>query len=423
MERIPQEVIESLLAGTDLVKLISRSVPLKPTDNEQHIGVCPFHRGSESSLHVDAIGARFECSSCRFSGSAVGWLMFYDGMPFQAAINHLGDLAGIDVGRYVSSEELQNALRKQSELLGRVADYYHQQLNDTIAQRYLSEQSMDADTVDEFRIGFARHDKDAADLLKAFPGQGRALWLAGVLIRRQDKSYYPRFQNRVMFPIHSHSGDVVGFGGRSINGYLPKYLNSSSSILFNKSNVVYSSPQLFSESGGDDPVLIVEGYTDVTSVHQELKVKVVGTMGTALTAEHVSYALEISKNVVLCFDGDRAGRDAALKALSRLFNADAMEGEISIIVLPEKHDPDSFIRAHGADAFRELFASAVSAIDYFVDSLSDGLDLTYIGDCARLASIAKPIISAMKQGSLRDQLAKSIDELVGVPLEYDNVAV
>ena len=417
MERIPQDVIERLLAGTDLVKLISRSVPLEVSTGGLHTGVCPFHRGGEHSLVVNPAEGSFACSRCHFSGSAVGWLMFYDGVPFQAAIQRLGDMTGMDVSPYISTDGLQDAYRKQTELLGRVADYYHQQLQSDVAQAYLLERSISVDTATEFRIGFAGYDKEAAELLKAFPGQGRALWLAGVLIRRQDKSYYPRFQNRMMFPIHSRDGDVLGFGGRSINGYLPKYLNSSSSMLFNKSDVVYSAPSLPSQGGHDDALLIVEGYTDVIAVHQALKIKVIGTMGTALTAAHVARALELSSHVIVCFDGDRAGRDAALKALSRLFEADTTGDSLSVLVLPEQHDPDSFIRTHGGEHFQEMLKNAVPAIDYFVDSMCRGLDLTNIGDCARLAVIAMPVITGMPLGPMRTQLAQSIEELVGVPLE------
>ncbi len=421
MERIPQDVIESLLSGTDLAKLISRSVPLKESTDGLHTGVCPFHRGGDQSLVVNQAAGNFECSCCHFSGSAVGWLMFYDGVPFQAAIQRLGELTGIDVSAYISTDGLKDAYRKQTELLGRVADYYHQQLQSDVAHSYLLERSISVDTATEFRIGFAGYDKEAAELLKAFPGQGRALWLAGVLIRRQDKSYYPRFQNRMMFPIHSRDGDVLGFGGRSINGYLPKYLNSSSSMLFNKSDMVYSAPGLPGHGGHTDALLIVEGYTDVIAVHQALKMKVIGTMGTALTAAHVSHARELSSNVIVCFDGDRAGRDAALKALSRLFDADSTGDNLSVLVLPDQHDPDSFIRAYGGEDFKELLTNAVPAIEYIVDSLCRGLDLTTIGDCARLAFMAKPVISGMPFGPMRTQLAQSIEELVGVPLEYGNV--
>lgn len=422
MARIPQDVIDSILSGIDIHGIVSDSVSLTAVDGDKYTCVCPFHRGEDRSMVVDVGKGAFECQECHFSGSAIGWLMFYHGLPFPAAVYQLAKMAGVDVSAYVSRETLEEAEQKQLSLLEEVSKFYHRNLSHDHARSYLGERGISAEAAAEFQIGFAGFDKEAKALLDAFPGQARALWMAGVLIRRQDKSYYPRFQNRIVFPIHDFDGRVVGFGGRSINDYLPKYLNSSSSMLFDKSGLLYSSPALAKRcsTAGVEPLLIVEGYTDVIAVRQHTGIDAVGTMGTALSASHIKQARKRSGNIIICFDGDQAGRKAAIGALAKLCAGDQSQARLSVMTLPDRHDPDSFIRQFGAEEFERKISDAVPALDCLVQQVSNGLDLHSIGDKARLAMLAKPIIAGMTPGDFRSEFQRMIEALVGVPIMTDN---
>jgi DNA primase len=402
------------------VEVVGSRVPLTKAGRE-YKACCPFHAEKTASFWVSPEKQFYHCFGCGAHGTALRFLMDYDHMTFPEAVEDLAARLALTVpheGGGGGTDPRDSALY---DLMGRVAGLYAQRLaQDLRARRYLTARGLSTETLQRFGLGYA---PDAWNTVLARFGTGEsdrhALLQAGLIVERERiagaaERHYDRFRDRIMFPIRDSRGRVIAFGGRVIDRGEPKYLNSPETSLFHKGRELYGLYE--SRSGGAlKRLLVVEGYMDVVRLHQAGVTYAVATLGTATTTEHLKRIFRLVRAVVFAFDGDRAGRGAAWRALQHAL-PEAREGrEIRFLFLPEGHDPDSLIGAEGRDAFEQRLESALPLSEYLVRELSGQSDLAHADGRARLAETARPLIAQVPPGVYRELLIARIAEVVGLP--------
>ena len=399
--------------------MVGSRVPLTKAGRE-YKACCPFHTEKTASFWVSPEKQFYYCFGCGAHGTALRFLMDYDHMTFPEAVEDLAARLGLTVPHEGGggADPRDTALY---DLMGRVAGLYAQRLaHDPRARRYLTERGLSTEVVQRFGLGYA---PDAWDtLLKRFgagESERHALLQAGLIIERERvagaaERHYDRFRDRIMFPIRDSRGRVIAFGGRVIDRGEPKYLNSPETSLFHKGRELYGLYE--SRSGGTlERLLVVEGYMDVVRLHQAGITYAVATLGTATTTEHLKRIFRLVRAVVFAFDGDRAGRAAAWRALQHAL-PEAREGrEIRFLFLPEGHDPDTLVGEEGREAFERRLEAALPLSEYLVRELSGQSDLAHADGRARLAEAARPLIAQVPPGVYRELLIARIAEVVGLP--------
>ena len=420
MGRIPQHFIDELIARTDIVELIGARVPLKKSGREFK-ACCPFHAEKTPSFWVSPDKQFYHCFGCGKHGTALGFLMDHDHLGFREAVEELATRLGVEVPHEGGAERsAPHADEPLYELLARVARFYTEQLaREARAREYLAKRGLTAATLERFAIGYAPNSWN--ELLRRF-GTGDAerkrLADAGLIVERERGSaregerYYDRFRDRVMFPIRDARGRVIAFGGRVIDAGEPKYLNSPETVLFHKGRELYGLYEARRARRTLDRLIVVEGYMDAVSLHQSGIDYAVATLGTATTAEHFRRIFRLVPTVVFAFDGDRAGRAAAWRALQQAL-PEAREGrEIRFLFLPQGHDPDTLIAAEGPAAFEERLAAAVPLSEYLVRELSEQSELGSADGRARFAEQARPLFARVPAGVYRELLLERLAEVV-----------
>ena len=420
MGRIPQHFIDELIARTDIVELIGARVPLKKSGREFK-ACCPFHAEKTPSFWVSPDKQFYHCFGCGKHGTALGFLMDHDHLGFREAVEELATRLGVEVPHEGGAERsAPHADEPLYELLARVARFYTEQLaREARAREYLAKRGLTAATLERFAIGYAPNSWN--ELLRRF-GTGDAerkrLADAGLIVERERGSaregerYYDRFRDRVMFPIRDARGRVIAFGGRVIDAGEPKYLNSPETVLFHKGRELYGLYEARRARRTLDRLIVVEGYMDAVSLHQSGIDYAVATLGTATTAEHFRRIFRVVPTVVFAFDGDRAGRAAAWRALQQAL-PEAREGrEIRFLFLPQGHDPDTLIAAEGPAAFEERLAAAVPLSEYLVRELSEQSELGSADGRARFAEQARPLFARVPAGVYRELLLERLAEVV-----------
>jgi len=418
--RIPQHFIDELIARTDIVELIGARVPLKKSGREFK-ACCPFHAEKTPSFWVSPDKQFYHCFGCGKHGTALGFLMDHDHLGFREAVEELATRLGVEVPHEGGAERsAPHADEPLYELLARVARFYTEQLaREARAREYLAKRGLTAATLERFAIGYAPNSWN--ELLRRF-GTGDAerkrLADAGLIVERERGSaregerYYDRFRDRVMFPIRDARGRVIAFGGRVIDAGEPKYLNSPETVLFHKGHELYALYEARRARRTLDRLIVVEGYMDAVSLHQSGIDYAVATLGTATTAEHFRRIFRVVPTVVFAFDGDRAGRAAAWRALQQAL-PEAREGrEIRFLFLPQGHDPDTLIAAEGPAAFEERLAAAVPLSEYLVRELSEQSELGSADGRARFAEQARPLFARVPAGVYRELLLERLAEVV-----------
>ena len=399
--------------------MVGSRVPLTKAGRE-YKACCPFHTEKTASFWVSPEKQFYHCFGCGAHGTALRFLMDYDHMTFPEAVEDLAARVGLTVPHEGGggTDPRDSALY---DLMGRAAGLYAQRLaQDPRARRYLTERGLSPETVQRFGLGYA---PDAWNTLLTRFGTGEsdrhALLQAGLIIERERvagavERHYDRFRDRIMFPIRDSRGRVIAFGGRVIDRGEPKYLNSPETSLFHKGRELYGLYE--SRSGGTlKRLLVVEGYMDVVRLHQAGVTYAVATLGTATTTEHLKRIFRLVREVIFAFDGDRAGRGAAWRALQHAL-PEAREGrEIRFLFLPEGHDPDTLVGAEGREAFERRIESALPLSEYLVRELSGQSDLAHADGRARLAEAARPLIAPVPPGVYRELLIARIAEVVGLP--------
>ena len=427
---IPQSFIQDLLTRVDVVDIVGRYVQLKK-GGANFMGLCPFHNEKSPSFTVSPTKQFYHCFGCGAHGTAIGFLIEYSGMGFVEAVKDLAQNVGMIVPD--NDDKLPPAQRAQeqakssalSDAMTRACDFYRTQLRGAErAKQYLIGRGLTGEVAARFGIGYA---PDGWDGLRGVFAQydDPALVEAGLVIDRTDedggaRKRYDRFRDRVMFPIRNVKGQVIGFGGRILDSGEPKYLNSPETPLFQKGSELYGlfeARQAIREAGY---VLVTEGYMDVVALAQLGFPQVVATLGTACTAVHVQKLLRQTDNVVFSFDGDGAGQRAARRALDACLPYATDDKSVKFLFLPVEHDPDSYIRAYGADGFRHQVEEAMPLSQFLLNEVTGTNILSTPEGRARTQFDAKPMLQALPASGLRLQLVRSLAGLTqSTPTEIE----
>jgi DNA primase len=406
MSRIPQNFIHDLLARTDIVEVISSRLELKRAGRE-YKALSPFSNEKSASFFVSPTKQFFHCFSSGKHGNAVGFLMEYDRLTFVEAVEELAKRAGLEVPREGGGAFERLVLDGPLDAMAAAERFFREQLRKhQPAVDYLKQRGLSGDTAKVFGIGYAPESWDA--LTRFFTDPKHAIE-AGLLIQKDGGGCYDRFRNRVMFPIRDTRGRVIAFGGRTMANDPAKYLNSPETPLFHKGRNLFGLYEAKQSTKAELPhLLVVEGYMDVVMLAQHGIREVVATLGTATTRDHLALLYKSTRKVVFCFDGDRAGRSAAWRALEQALPEVHGDRECVFMFLPEGHDPDTLVQEIGAEAFRERIGQALTLSAFLLGELSKQTNLGTLDGRAKLASLAKPHLDKLRPGPLQTLM---IDEL------------
>ena len=411
---IPQHFVDDLIARADIVEVLGRRIQLKKAGREFK-ACCPFHDEKTPSFTVSPSKGFYHCFGCGAHGTALGFLMDHDHMSFVEAVESLAGSMGIEVPR----EEGQRPARRYDELfslMGEIERFYQQELRShDAAVAYLKKRGIDGATALRYGIGYAPAGWDS--VLKKFGTSKEAedrLLAVGQIIRKDSGSHYDRFRDRIMFPIRDSRGRCIGFGGRVMGDEQPKYLNTSDTVLFHKRQELYGLYEARQALRNIERLVVVEGYMDVVGLARHGIEYAVATLGTATTDEHLNRLLRISDEVVFCFDGDRAGRDAAWKALETSLPHIREGRQLRFVFLPDGQDPDSFVQAEGAGAFEGALSEGMALSNFLIGELSSKVDLDSVDGRARLAELARPLLGRIPQGVYKELLTEELAESVGL---------
>jgi len=422
--RISREFIDDLLVRVDIVDLIDSRVPLKKTGNN-YVARCPFHTEKTPSFSVNRNKQFFHCFGCGASGNAISFLMDFSHLDFVEAVEDLANFAGVDVQREsfgLNVEFKRDDLSSLYLLMERVAVFYVEQLKlSSKAIDYLKKRKVRGEIARDFILGYAP-DKWSA-LTERFEQQ--LLIDAGLLIIKDDGRTYDRFRDRIMFPIRDKRARIIGFGGRVIDDSLPKYLNSPETTLFHKGKEVYGLYELLEKNSKPQRIIIVEGYLDVIALAQYGINYAVAALGTAASQAHLDLLFRFTSELVFCFDGDKAGREAAWRAMEPAFSSLKDGRQIRIMILPQSHDPDSLVRDEGMPGFTERILRAHPLSDYFFEHIAEGLNLSEMEGRAQLISKAKPYLEKLPDNVFREMMFDRLKKLSAMTSldSPDNVAV
>lgn len=420
--RIPQSFIDELLMRADIVDVIDARVPLTKAGKD-YKARCPFHEERTPSFTVSPDKQFYHCFGCGAHGTAIGFLMEYEHMSFPEAVEELAGRVGIPVPKEVrATEELADAGNDLLEVLRDADRYYRRQLREHPhahrAVEYLKDRGLSGEIAARFGLGYAPEGWD--NLLRALGADEtyrQMLLQAGLLAEKTGGGYYDRFRNRIMFPIHDYRGRIVGFGGRVLDEADPKYLNSPETLLFHKGREMYGLYLARDAIRREQRALVVEGYMDVVALAQFGLDYAVATLGTATTREHVERLFRFTPDVTFCFDGDRAGRQAAWRALENALPVLRDGRQISFLFLPEGEDPDSLVRKEGTEAFLARQAKAVPLPDFLFETLQKRTDVGRLDGRARMAELARPILSKIPDGVFRQMMLGRLAEISGLDPE------
>ncbi|MBS0193905.1 MAG: DNA primase [Proteobacteria bacterium] len=418
MARIPDAFIDDLLARTDLVELIGARVPLKRQGRE-YSARCPFHDERSPSFTVSPSKQFYHCFGCGAHGTAIAFLMNYDRLEFLDAVEELAKRAGVEVPKDTRARNASGESLDLYAALEAAAQFFKRQLDATPqAQDYLRQRGVDAENRQRFGIGYA---PDAWDALKNALGTDerrmRLLESAGLFSKGDSGRVYDKFRKRIMFPIHDRRGRVIAFGGRVTDkDDSPKYLNSPETSLFHKGRELYGLWQVRQAHSKIERLIVVEGYMDVVALFQYGVTQAVATLGTATTPEHAELLFRNAPDVVFCFDGDKAGRGAAWKALESALPRMRDGRQAFFLFLPEGEDPDSIVRKDGAAGFEARLAQAMPLSEFLFAELSKDVKLGSLDGKARLAERARPLLAQIPDGAFRDLMHARLTELTGANL-------
>lgn len=419
---IPQSFIDDLLDRLDIVDVVDSRVKLKKT-GKNYSACCPFHDEKTPSFTVSPEKQFFYCFGCGASGNALGFVMDYERLSFPEATESLARLAGLEVPREVQTEAQQKREEEKRSiytLLEKADQFYQQQLrhhpSKHLAVNYLKNRGLDGKTAKAYGVGFAPPGWD--NLLKSLAQNDddkHLLIEGGMLIHQeQEKKLYDRFRHRIMFPIRDTRGRVIGFGGRVLGDDKPKYLNSPETPVFHKGQELYGLYEARLAYRDLPRLLVVEGYMDVVSLAQFGICYGVATLGTACGPDHLDRAFKYTNEVVFCFDGDKAGRSAAHRALEASIECMTDGRTVKFLFLPENEDPDTLVRQIGPEKFERMIELAVPFEDYLFDAVADGLNIRTMEGRATFSKRAAPLLDRLPKGVFRELMFESLATRTGL---------
>jgi DNA primase len=412
--RIPQDFIDDLVARADIAEVIGRRVQLKKAGRE-YKACCPFHNEKTPSFTVSPAKGFYHCFGCGAHGTAIGFLMDHDHLSFVDAVETLASMLGVEVPR----DDSDRPARRYDELFElneNVARRWQRALPDhDAAVNYLKRRGIDGATAKRFGIGYSSDGwSDVLDRYGKSPEAIERLLVTGLVIRKDNGRHYDRFRDRLMFPIRDSRGRTIGFGGRTLGDGEPKYLNSPETVLFHKGRELYGLFEARQALRNIERLVVVEGYMDVVALARHGIDFAVATLGTATTPDHLNRLFRLADNVDFCFDGDRAGRKAAWRALETALPLIREGRQVRFVFLPDGHDPDSFVNEHGANAFVDALDTGVRLADYLINELCAEVDLDSVEGRARLAELSRPLIGRMPAGVYRELVVDSLASRVGL---------
>ena len=421
---IPQSFIQELLARVDVVDVVGRYVQLKKS-GANFMGLCPFHGEKSPSFSVSPSKQFFHCFGCGKNGNAIGFLMDHAGMGFVEAVQDLAQQAGLQVPQDdVSPQERERAAAQRqkqatlNEVLEKAGEAWRQHLRESPrAIQYFKGRGVSGQVAKHYGLGYA--PEGWRGLASVFPEYDSPLLEESglVIVNAEDGKRYDRFRDRVMFPIRNVKGECIGFGGRVLGDDKPKYLNSPETPVFHKGRELYGLFEARTAIREQGYALVTEGYMDVVALAQLGFPNAVATLGTACTGEHVHKLFRFTDQVVFSFDGDAAGRRAARKALDGALPYASDTRSVKFLFLPPEHDPDSFIRAYGPEAFARHVGDAVPLSRFLLEAAREGCDLGTAEGRAHMLSNAHPLWAALPDGALRRQLLGELGELGQLPIQ------
>ncbi|MFU8764163.1 MAG: DNA primase [Haliea sp.] len=421
--RIPQKFLDDLLDRVDIVEVIDRRVKLKKT-GKNYSARCPFHDEKTPSFSVNPDKQFYYCFGCGAGGNALGFVMDYENLDFPQAVATLAGSLGLEVPREETRSGAAKAQREDSNkalytLLEQAARFYQQQLRShPEAQRavsYLKQRGLTGQIAKDFDLGFAPPGWD--NLMQALgqdDHQRKLLLDAGMLVQNDGGRTYDRFRDRVVFPIRDQRGRVIAFGGRVLGDDKPKYLNSPETPVFSKGRELYGLYQARKANRKLDRVLVVEGYMDVIALAQHGISNATATLGTATSQTHLERLYRLTSEVVFCFDGDEAGRKAAVRALEAALPCMQDGRQARFLFLAEGEDPDTLVRKLGAEGFRELVTGATPLETFLFDVAGAGLDTSTLDGRARLSKLTLPYIRQLPDGVFRQLMFRALAERTGL---------
>jgi DNA primase len=415
---IPDDFIAQLLSRVDVVEVIDRLVPLKKA-GANYKACCPFHKEKSPSFNVNPVRQIYHCFGCGVSGSAIKFLMEYAGKSFPDAVEELAQGVGLTVPRD-NERKADPSAGPLFDAMVTAAGYYKSKLKTSdIAINYFKKRGVSGEVAKRYHLGWATPDWQGLSEVFEDYNDNELLESGGLVSVGDGGKRYDRFRERVMFPILNQQGAVIGFGGRILgskdDGHGPKYLNSPETPIFSKGRELYGLFQAQAAIRKANRVLVVEGYMDVIALAQFGVEYVVATLGTATTEAHTQRLLRIADEVVFSFDGDSAGQRAAWRALENALPALRDGKQVRFLFLPQEHDPDSYIREHGRDAFEKFIDSALPLSQYWLRELN----AKHPGDSAEAkaarASEARKHLELVSAPMMRESLAKALEGDVSIP--------
>ncbi|EOW6409379.1 DNA primase [Cronobacter sakazakii] len=418
--RIPRVFINDLLARTDIVDLIDARVKLKKQGKNYH-ACCPFHNEKTPSFTVNGEKQFYHCFGCGAHGNAIDFLMNYDKLEFVETVEELAAMHNLEVPFEAGSGPTQIERHQRQtlyELLDGLNGFYRQALQAQSAEparQYLAKRGLSESVIERFAIGYAPPGWD--NVLKRFGNNSenrKSLIDAGMLVTNDHGRSYDRFRERVMFPIRDKRGRVIGFGGRVLGDALPKYLNSPETDIFHKGRQLYGLYEVQQSDPNPPRLLVVEGYMDVVALSQYDINYAVASLGTATTAEHIQMLFRVTNNVICCYDGDRAGRSAAWRALETALPYMTDGRQLRFMFLPDGEDPDTLVRQEGKAAFEARMEQAQPLSTFLFNSLLPQVDLSTPDGRAQLSTLALPLISQVPGETLRIYLRQELGNKLGI---------
>ncbi|MES2858745.1 MAG: DNA primase [Pseudomonadota bacterium] len=423
MARIPDAFIDDLLARTDIVEVVGSHVPLK-RQGKEYAARCPFHDERSASFTVSPTKQFYHCFGCGAHGTAISFLMNYDRLEFLDAVDELAKRVGMEIPRDTQQRNADPDIGDLYAAMEACNAFFRKQLAASDkAREYVERRGIDAGIVERYTIGYAPDGFSALrDALGTDPRRMTLLERGGMFSRNDRGNVYDKFRDRLMFPIHDRRGRTIAFGGRVIDPEdSPKYLNSPETPLFSKGRELYGLWQAKQANAKLERLIVVEGYMDVVALAQYGVSQAVATLGTATTPDHAELLFRNAPDVYFCFDGDRAGRAAAWKAVESVLPRMKDGRQALFLFLPEGEDPDSVVRKEGAEGFDARLREATTLSEFFYAHMSVDVNLGTLDGRARLAERCKPLLAQIPDGAFGDLMQQRLTTLTGVGMR--NTAV
>ncbi len=407
--KYPDELIEEIRISNDILDVVGEYVKLEKK-GKNYFGLCPFHREKTASFSVDNTKQMYHCFGCGKGGSVIQFVMDAENLDYIEAIKFLAEKARITLPEGGSEEERKKALKTQEiiKINTEAARFYYERLNDTKsadARFYLQKRKVSEGVIKKFGIGYSSNEWNLLyNFLKSKNYSDEDLVSSGlVLAKKSGDGYYDRFRGRIMFPIFDLRGNVIGFGGRVLDDSLPKYMNSPETIVYNKRRNLYALN--FAKNSGEKRIIVVEGYMDVISLYQFGIINTVASLGTALTESQGRILKKYAEEIIISYDADTAGQAATMRGLNLL---DDIGCNVKVLLIPKGKDPDEFIKANGAEAFKKLLDNALSLAEYKIKVLKSQVDTTAIEGKISFLNKAADVLAKIDNSVEQEMYIKKI---------------